>query len=349
VISLRVHRIFLDCPRTTSFPEASRFRDRVLGIRSGVLIVVLMSACAKIGDPLPPLIRIPQPLEFQLVQQARDGVELILASLPEDLREIWVYRQCGEPSSNLSKNDLLARVKPDSLLAHQVPGNLVFKDPQPDFDRPCRYGVRVSNRQGRLSAFSAVKETNTLIPPGPPSALEGKVYEDKLVVSWDAPNVDFNESDSLNALGYLVNSQHFVSDPMFIDRDFNFGKPSSYRVQTVGNRRDPTVLSAFSPILTIVPEDTFPPRVPQNVTAVSLGTRVQLLWDANNEPDLDGYFVFRGSGGSKLTRLTPRIGVSRYVDEKAPTETTLHYAVSAVDTRRNESRPSEQVTVTLGQ
>ncbi|MDH7500282.1 MAG: hypothetical protein QHH30_07830, partial [candidate division NC10 bacterium] len=78
---------------------------------------------------------------------------------------------------------------------------------------------------------------------------------------------------------------------------------------------------------------------------------VRLAWDANPEPDLLGYFVYRS--------LYPAVGYIRlnasplplitFIDKTVSPSTTYYYAVSAVDSspRQNESALSQEVKVKI--
>ena len=77
---------------------------------------------------------------------------------------------------------------------------------------------------------------------------------------------------------------------------------------------------------------------------------VNLIWDANTEPDLDGYLVLRGEApGDTLQPLTPApIHETRYQDRAIKPGVTYFYAIVAVDraTPPNRSAPSNRVQET---
>jgi hypothetical protein len=93
------------------------------------------------------------------------------------------------------------------------------------------------------------------------------------------------------------------------------------------------------------PTDTTPPAAPTGVTATGGDGQVSLNWNANTEPDLAGYNVFRGTslpvstsgtplnGGTKLTGTT-------YLDTGLVNGTTYYYVVQALDQSGNKADSS---------
>ena len=180
----------------------------------------------------------------------------------------------------------------------------------------------------------------------PPRDLESFIYEDKIVLNWSAPTQNIDGSRPPHISGYLINSKHFVHGTEFIDLDFDFGKERSYRVQTVTQKK-PSVLSKMSDPLQITPEDSFSPAAPQNVVSLSQEGTARILWDANRELDLSGYFVYKGTGPDRLQKSSPLITISNYQDRKVEPGSTYYYRISAIDRAGNESPPSEIVDVTI--
>ncbi len=95
--------------------------------------------------------------------------------------------------------------------------------------------------------------------------------------------------------------------------------------------------------------DASPPAPPTGLTASIQSDGQHLHWNANTEPDLAGYNVYRAvSPGGPFTKLDASLLVSNgYVDGAAPDSASLWYAVSAVDASNNESALSASVRVWL--
>ena len=100
--------------------------------------------------------------------------------------------------------------------------------------------------------------------------------------------------------------------------------------------------------------DTSPPATPTGLTAnFTLSGSVHLHWNANSEPDLGGYKVYRstaGSGGPWVRIDGPALTTTNdYVDATLPTGVTqFWYAVTASDISLNESGRTAAVSVTVG-
>ena len=97
--------------------------------------------------------------------------------------------------------------------------------------------------------------------------------------------------------------------------------------------------------------DEFAPAAPKNVQAISSGSGVSLLWEANTESDFGGYLVLRGEApDDKLSPLTPTpIPDTSFNDTTVRRGRTYVYEVVAVDkqTPANQSAPSNRVEETI--
>jgi fibronectin type 3 domain-containing protein len=97
--------------------------------------------------------------------------------------------------------------------------------------------------------------------------------------------------------------------------------------------------------------DVFPPAAPTGVSPIAVEGAISLVWEANSEGDLQGYYVFRGEEGSDtLTRITNEVvKETRYTDETVKPGVRYVYAVTAVDNQSpqpNVSAQSDRVEVT---
>jgi hypothetical protein len=140
--------------------------------------------------------------------------------------------------------------------------------------------------------------------------------------------------------------------PMFKDTRLVFGEERCYTVRAVlvwGNAR---LESATTAPVCVTPKDTFPPAAPRSLSAVGSEGGVSLIWEANSEPDLDGYLVLRGelhpdgTQPAQLAPITPEpIHETTYRDNTARPGVRYVYAIVAVDkaTPRNVSAESNRV------
>ena len=96
--------------------------------------------------------------------------------------------------------------------------------------------------------------------------------------------------------------------------------------------------------------DTAPPATPTSARASRSGVNAVVQWNANSEPDLAGYSVYRAttSGGSYTKLNGPLVTGLSYTDTNVPSgETMLFYRVSATDASGNESARTSPVSVTF--
>ncbi len=268
-------------------------------------------------------------------------------SLPtSDLRQVEIYRLCDSQLAFEEQAELLVSMAPDRLTPYRDTGQFLHQD-RPGVDQSCRYGLRFVSRRGGRSPFSNLVQSQPIYPAQPPTQLTSQVQQDRISVRWKPPTENIDGSRPPRVEGYLVNSDHFVFRPEHVDLEFQFEEVQSYQVQTVSRRGEALVLSDFSETLTLVPKDTFPPSVPQGLTILSVQGKVQLAWDANDDKDLRGYFVFRGTDPNHFEKSSLLITINTYLDESATAGRTFYYRVSATDRAGNESPQSETVNITV--
>ncbi|WP_158942592.1 fibronectin type III domain-containing protein [Granulicella sp. S190] len=132
------------------------------------------------------------------------------------------------------------------------------------------------------------------------------------------------------------------------------------RVRTISLQGHTLLLrSETSPPITVAMLDTFPPGIPTGLEAVPGGATasdrsIDLSWNPDTDPDLEGYSVYRqeisstGQVAGPAIRLnsTPIVGPA-YRDQTAAPGHRYAYRITAVDTSGNESAPGASVQETL--
>jgi hypothetical protein len=96
--------------------------------------------------------------------------------------------------------------------------------------------------------------------------------------------------------------------------------------------------------------DRTPPAAPTGLTAAPAGTsRIDLVWNANTETDLNRYYVYRSqTDGGPYARIGSASNTSQpaYSDIGLQAVTTYYYVVTAIDTSGNQSAYSTQALAT---
>ena len=92
--------------------------------------------------------------------------------------------------------------------------------------------------------------------------------------------------------------------------------------------------------------DVTPPSPPLNLTAKASGADIALIWDANSEPDLAGYNVYRNSSLGWIRINASLVTLHAYYDAGLRNG-AYTYRVTAVDAIGNESSPSNEASAAI--
>jgi hypothetical protein len=226
-------------------------------------------------------------------------------------------------------------------------------------------GVGVDKR-GRLGRFSRRVVVPLALAPPRPSQPAIAYDESKITVRWSPPASDRSGADAdllpSRPLGFspAVAAYHVydsetgtrltpapVRTPSFEDSRIEWGATRCYAVRAVSVVGQSTLESEASEAQCEKLVDTFPPSVPKGLQAVSSESGINLIWEANAEPDLAGYYVLRGLPGAHLERLTPMpIPDASFLDSAVTRGVRYVYAVVAVDKAGNPSAQSGKVEET---
>ena len=344
-----------------------------------------LAACGKRRPPLPPVERVPQRTE--LLSGVQRG-NLVILSWPaprrnapdesvQSIRRIDVYRLAEGVRDPLplteeefnARSTLIGSV--GAVEIDRAAETLSYTD-ELSLTEPVRlrYAVRYVNAAGQRAAFSnfLLIEPASSVSQPPVISATPEVKENAVVLRWQAPAANVDNTTPANLLGYNVyrsaRSQNQpaetplnarpVTSTTFADQTFRFGEEYEYVVRAVslGTGGEP-VESLNSNSVTAKPLDTFPPAPPGKLTAAGSNAppRMNLFFPTNSEKDLAGYNVYRSEEPdlpkpwTKLNRnLLDR---TTFQDEAVRTGRRYFYYVTAVDTAGNESKPSEVASDTI--
>jgi hypothetical protein len=291
--------------------------------------------------------------------------------------EIWMSREMADsegeagginPEEFEKKAGLFLAIPGDQLSSHQKitgvkdPGFMaVFLLGKDDLDgRRLVFALRIKDAKGKVSEYS---DLLTVIPqaiPDPPARLRAEVFEDRIVIRWEAPDKNWDQSSPPRLEGYnvyrlemeaeprLINSSLLV-ETSFEDHEFVFGMVYRYIIRSSAAISAPFLESNDSDILEVAAKDVFAPSVPQGLTAVKSAGLITLIWNANKESDLAGYRVWRMEDEAEGFVLLTEQAVleNTYTDSAVEKNKRYEYAITAVDQSGNESRKSEPVRESL--
>ena len=341
-----------------------------------------LPGCGKRRPPLPPVERVQQRTE--LLSGAQQGNEVILSwpapprnapdSSVQSIRRIDVYRLAERPRAPLALTEeefsnratLVGSVTFEQI---QTAGDtLTYRDVLELAGQPARlrYALRYVNASGQRAAFSNFLsiEPAARIAQAPTLAVQPRVAEDSITISWQPPAANIDGSTPVNLLGYNVYrtdtsqtelgnqpiNSALVSGTEYSDKNFQFGKDYQYTVRAVSlGTGGAQVESLNSNTVPASPRDTFAPGAPERPSIAApepASARLAIFFAANKETDIAGYDIHRSTdpdlpkqqwtklNQSLLTRTT-------FQDDRVESGKTYYYYIRAIDKAGNVSPPSE--------
>ncbi len=247
------------------------------------------------------------------------------------------------------------------------------------------YEVEVLNDAGRSAGASNPAYAASGAAPAPVSGVHADVTEHGVMLSWEqspdtSAEILLRRERSQGATAKAPAAKKSTnplapkSEPNVqmlrvhtdaggtLDASAVFGEQYIYTVQRVRKMtlggQSVEVRSEASTAVHVDVRDTFPPQVPQGLAvadpmrAADGSYAADLSWEANTEPDLAGYFVYRRDVSTQVpaARLNAQIlPVPAFHDAAMMAGHTYTYSVSAIDKSGNESTRSAEATEEIPQ
>jgi len=349
------------------------------------LVLQFASGCGKKGPPLPPLRRGPDRITAVSARQEGRSVVVtgILPNKSQDggplapIVEVRVFRLdrgglSGVPGEKVksfqrsalrqfTKDARRISVASGESLGRSLSGRrFVSVDPEPltglipEGGKEFTYAltaVDAEKRSAPLSSFAAIR---IFPPPLPPGNLKAELAEKSIHLFWEPPSPQAqNEGPLYNVYrsekeGLFLDrprNDRPLSQPLFEETDFVFGRDYYYVVRSVVASGSASRESENSSPLRVSPRDVYAPAAPTGFAVSAEGNVVKLYWFPNEESDLAGYRIYRSESESGGFTEIARVGNAEtsYVDKAATAGVKYYYCVTAVDRAdpSNESSRSE--------
>jgi hypothetical protein len=307
---------------------------RFAGTAALLAAALVVPACGKRGDPLPPLPRYPQPVTGLVLSQR--GAEVVLqavaprqtaAGAPLGVFEVEIFRaDTGGDIEKLGKS-VRVRVAPGETFTQAWP--------LPIAGTNVRVAARGVNRgqPGQLAeAMLLVQE-----PPKPPTALTPTLDAGGVALTWTGGPARVYRRGQDGSYGAPLDPK--PAPAPFRDATVTPGQSWCYVVRSVAGAQG-LAESGPSTEACVGIRDVFAPATPLGVAALAAGGVVDVSWSPSSEADLATWRVYRASDGAPERLAELPAGETRYRDEKAATGVPYTYTVTAVDKDGNESAPS---------
>ncbi|MFB3829277.1 MAG: fibronectin type III domain-containing protein [Bryobacteraceae bacterium] len=313
--------------------------------------VALASAgCGYIGEPLPPLLNIPERIT-DLAAVQRGGKIIAQFTAPRLTTEGVVMRtaprlelRAGEGGDPFDA-DRWAERSPVITSGVVEDGRARYEFPAAAWTgKEIILGARAVAANGRDSGWSNLVVLRVAPPPQQPVGLRGESVPDGVRLTWQGAGGRFRVYR--HGEGETPAPVATAEGTAWVDTTAEAGKTYTYVVQALVNTGENEAESELSAPAGVVVEDRRPPAAPTGVTAAASAGSIQIVWDRNAEADLAGYRVYRSVSEGQRALAADMLTAPLYTDRAIEPGKTYSYTVSAVDKSGNESGQSEAAEAT---
>jgi hypothetical protein len=302
------------------------------------LAAALLSACGYVGPPMPPTLDIPVTISDFRAWEYGDNIEFEF-TLPDKTTENLPLVSVRSIELRIGEDPSQSKLVP---LKVSKPGPVMGQVPARDWvGKTVLLSVRATGPRGKASDWSNPASLAVIQPLAPPSAPKPQNVEQGVELTWTGtgPRYRIFRAEADGQPQQLADSD----GPKYLDESTIYGTRYRYLVQAIAGEIQWSVLSAGAEI---TPVDTFPPAVPEGLSAVPTPQSIELGWTRNTESDFRGYNVFRSVDNGPFEKIAPLIEAPTFSDSKIESGKRYRYTVSAVDLVGNESPRSQPADAT---
>lgn len=119
--------------------------------------------CAKVADPLPPLVVPPDAISDVETVRVADRLQIVFSLPPQKIQWVELYRQCGNPPLSPENAEMLGRTEVEEIPLY-LGENRFFLEDQPGTNRVCSYWLQSIDGRGLRSPFSTPPATSSPTP-----------------------------------------------------------------------------------------------------------------------------------------------------------------------------------------
>jgi hypothetical protein len=292
-------------------------------------LAALLSACGYVGPPMPPTLDIPVAITDFRAAEYGDNIEIEF-TLPAKTTENLTLTSVRSIELRIAENASEGKVFP---LPVNKPGPVADQIPARDWiGKSIVLAVRATGPKGKPSEWSNPASLVVIRPLATPSAPKPQNVERGVELTWTGtgPRYRIFRAEADGQPQRLADSDA----PRYLDDSTIYGARYLYRVQAIASENQ---WSLVSEPVEITPVDTFPPAVPEGLSAIPTPQSIELAWTRNTEPDFRGCNIFRSADGAPFERIASLIELPTYSDSKIEAGKKYRYTVSAVDMTGNES------------
>jgi hypothetical protein len=284
-------------------------------------LVLLLAGCGKVGEPLPPFVRIPEAVTDLTVRQS--GNDLIV-TWTNPARYIDGSAATDLARVQIRSDDAIVATVEAAAPAQSQSVTIPLRDP---IESPRSFTIIIETTRGRMSQVSNAVPISPAVVPGRVIGLTAVVDQRRIFLTWEKPREHPELADAYRVNRLQPTESRVIMETRYEDTRYRPGEKYTYEVTAMRG----TVPGVGPESVTVSVEDKTPPQVPSGLDILVSDTGAFVTWSANSETDLAGYRVFRDR---MPVSEGPLSGNSFFDGDYRPGVT---YAVSAVDEFGNES------------